>query len=405
MIERCVVVLAAVLGVLLGGVVFGQDVTYQGRLEENGQAFDGTVDVQADVYDAETGGTPVSSGQEVSGVVVSEGLFTVELPFSGNAFEPGEARWLEIRVRRSGQATFEVLTPRQRVAEVPVANEAERAEYAETGPFEPLDSTAESHSGIRGAGALLVELRSLGGSLERVTLAAPIEVELPNGNPSGLFPVLVRRVWDPSRTDWRDSMMQGFDRNDLEILCVSPGTAQARWVLTGGVISAHRYERSANGGVFEVAELVFPKTNIVRAFVDEGMLMPPLRPQLAGVRGADSTPESGTILYEWGGAVPALTIAGGVADERIPLGAGGVPTGSLQSADVTMVSGVLRDNSLWDDFMTVRNRPLRCFFESQRGGTQQLPNPDTNQAVIHTWRLEIADDGLPVEVYTVEYMP
>ncbi len=91
--------------------------TYQGRLDAGGQAFDGSVDMVFELFDAEAGGTAVGSPIAINGVAVQQGLFQVELDFGAQAWEMG--RWLQITVE--GQP----LTPRQKVTGAPLAWRAE----------------------------------------------------------------------------------------------------------------------------------------------------------------------------------------------------------------------------------------------------------------------------------------
>jgi hypothetical protein len=51
---------------------------------------------------------------------VTDGRFTVSLDFGPSAF-PGEARWLDIRLRPTGGGAYTVLTPRQPLAPAPYA--------------------------------------------------------------------------------------------------------------------------------------------------------------------------------------------------------------------------------------------------------------------------------------------
>jgi hypothetical protein len=88
--------------------------TYQGQLAENGQPVTGTVTLRFQLFDAETGGTPVETIAETP-VQVDRGLFTVELDAS-DPFE--EERWLEIAVVGS-PADVQVISPRQKIAAAP----------------------------------------------------------------------------------------------------------------------------------------------------------------------------------------------------------------------------------------------------------------------------------------------
>lgn len=89
-----------------------EQISYQGRLDQDGQPFSGTVPMVFRVWPEESGG--ISTPLEIAlNVEVADGLFQVELDF-GNAFG-GEAKWLEVEV--NGQ----VLSPRQPIRAVPLA--------------------------------------------------------------------------------------------------------------------------------------------------------------------------------------------------------------------------------------------------------------------------------------------
>lgn len=95
----------------------GSGFTYQGRLQQSGQPYNGSANMVFRLYDATAGGS-LKGTQTVNGVSVSGGLFTVALnggsEFGGSAFN-GEARWLEIVVNGN------TLTPRQPLTAAPYA--------------------------------------------------------------------------------------------------------------------------------------------------------------------------------------------------------------------------------------------------------------------------------------------
>ena len=85
-------------------------------------AASGTYDFEFALYDQETGGTqqPPITIQRL-GVQVTNGIFTVQLDFGSNGFATGRSRFLEIRLKRSGDSAFTILTPRQPVTSAPYA--------------------------------------------------------------------------------------------------------------------------------------------------------------------------------------------------------------------------------------------------------------------------------------------
>jgi hypothetical protein len=99
----------------------GTAFTYQGRLDDDGGAANGTYDFEFKLYDAASGGSQVDSTVTQGDVAVTDGLFTTELDFGSGAFT-GDARWLEIGVR-AGTSTgaYTTLTPRQPLRPAPYA--------------------------------------------------------------------------------------------------------------------------------------------------------------------------------------------------------------------------------------------------------------------------------------------
>jgi len=89
--------------------------TYQGRLNTSTGIANGSYDLQFAVFNAVTSGAQQGPTLTNAAVVVSNGLFTVNLDFGATVFT-GPDRWLEIGVRSNGQAVaFALLTPRQRL--------------------------------------------------------------------------------------------------------------------------------------------------------------------------------------------------------------------------------------------------------------------------------------------------
>lgn len=117
--------LALFLCLLAIPAMAGTNLTYQGRLEASGTPYTGSVPMEFQLYDSETGGSPVGPTLTRSSVEVTDGLFQVDLDF-GAVF--GGTRWLQIIVDGS------VLGARQRVSPTPTAIRADT--------LDGLDSTA-----------------------------------------------------------------------------------------------------------------------------------------------------------------------------------------------------------------------------------------------------------------------
>jgi hypothetical protein len=94
--------------------------TYQGRLSDGAGNANGTYEMQFSLYDNPSGPTQIGSTITNGAVSVVNGIFTVQLSFAApNAFD-GNARWLEIAVRKSTDPPgFSVLSPRQQITSSP----------------------------------------------------------------------------------------------------------------------------------------------------------------------------------------------------------------------------------------------------------------------------------------------
>jgi hypothetical protein len=96
----------------------GTGFTYQGYLEDSNGAVNGDYGFKFKLCSTSDCTTQVGSTQEMTRTV-SDGVFTAELDFGSGAFD-GEARWLEISVRESGQA-YTTITPRTELTPAPYA--------------------------------------------------------------------------------------------------------------------------------------------------------------------------------------------------------------------------------------------------------------------------------------------
>jgi hypothetical protein len=132
------IILVATVLICTGTALADSAISYQGRLDAGGQAFDGSVDMVFELFDAETNGSAIGSPVAINGVPVQQGLFQVDLDFGAQAWELG--RWLQITV--DGQ----LLSPRQRVTAAPlaaraagVAEEAVGSQELEDGGVQAVD--------------------------------------------------------------------------------------------------------------------------------------------------------------------------------------------------------------------------------------------------------------------------
>ncbi len=104
---------------IFGQVLFAQttEFTYQGSLKDAGNPASGNYDFEFALFDSLSGGSQVGPTIPKNMVAVANGIFTVKLDF-GSAF-PGGSRYLEIRVRLTGQPGLTPLSPRQAVNSSP----------------------------------------------------------------------------------------------------------------------------------------------------------------------------------------------------------------------------------------------------------------------------------------------
>ena len=92
--------------------------TYQGQLKRDGALFNGTCDMQFNLWDADNGGAQLATYTPPAQVNVTDGVFAVELDF-GAQFK-GEARWLETATKCADDADFTTL-PRVALTPTPYA--------------------------------------------------------------------------------------------------------------------------------------------------------------------------------------------------------------------------------------------------------------------------------------------
>ena len=108
----------------------GTAFTYQGQLNDGGNAATGNYDLQFQVYNAVTNGNAISAPLTNSATAVNNGLFTTTLDFGAGIFN-GTNCWLQIGVRtNSNLGAFALLSPRQPVLPTPYAIFASSAIFA-----------------------------------------------------------------------------------------------------------------------------------------------------------------------------------------------------------------------------------------------------------------------------------
>jgi hypothetical protein len=126
----------------------GTGFTYQGLLNQSGSPVTGTVTLTFGLWDAQGGGTQIGASEVLSGITVTNGVFSVVLN-SGGAFGPsaftGDARWLQIGVCSDpGCSSSTTLAPRQPITAAPYSQFS-------IGPWQPLAGNI-FHNGNVGIG-------------------------------------------------------------------------------------------------------------------------------------------------------------------------------------------------------------------------------------------------------------
>lgn len=139
-----------------GGTPLGTGFVYQGKLTQGGTPYNGTADLQFDLWDGPGGGdTHLSGPLAANNVTVANGVFTVVLDFGGATFA-GEQRWLAIGVHtptNGGIGPFTTLTPRQNLTPAPYALFALSANGANINNLNATNLTSGTVPGARISGA------------------------------------------------------------------------------------------------------------------------------------------------------------------------------------------------------------------------------------------------------------
>ena len=134
---------AAVLSARLAAAAqVGTAFTYQGQLSNGGTPQNGPCDFRFKLFDAATSGAQVGATQTLTGVPVSNGLFTVSIDF-GSAFV-GFGRWLETGVACPSGGSITTLSPRQAMSPAPNAIYAENASVQSDGATVTGNGTADA---------------------------------------------------------------------------------------------------------------------------------------------------------------------------------------------------------------------------------------------------------------------
>lgn len=124
-------------------------VTYQGRLDYQGQPYDGDADYRFTLWDAASGGVQIGPPDEAPGVVVQGGLFTAELDFGAEAL--AAQRWLAIEVRtpawdgQGNEPPYTMLAERQPLTRSPYSVQTRGIFVNEAGDRVGIGTDAPTH--------------------------------------------------------------------------------------------------------------------------------------------------------------------------------------------------------------------------------------------------------------------
>lgn len=133
-------------------------ITYQGRLNDAG-AGNGSYLLKFELFDQAENGALIDTLNDIPAAVVS-GVFSVELNFTApNAFD-GNARFLQISVKRANDPTgtaYITLHPRQRITSVPYALRAQAPAPGTDGLNALIKTTTESAGTNCAAGGTKIE--------------------------------------------------------------------------------------------------------------------------------------------------------------------------------------------------------------------------------------------------------
>ena len=88
-----------------GDVPLSSKISYQGEIHHNGTAYDGSCAMKFQLFDAESGGSSVSSEESFSSINVDDGVFTVALDFGSEPFT-GASRYLNIAVKCGSDSSY-----------------------------------------------------------------------------------------------------------------------------------------------------------------------------------------------------------------------------------------------------------------------------------------------------------
>ena len=387
--------------------------TYQGSLIDSGGFADGVYDFKCTLHSSLTGAGSLGS-VDIAGVQVTDGLFTIEPDFGASAFSSGTDRFLQIAVRLAGDPTFTTLDPRVRLDSVPFAAHSDKAEvanFASSGPFQPIDNTPGSTSGTR-VQTVVYDLVIDGSAFRQsFDIEYPIKIQRAvnisqNGISGGVFSGFQVRVTKNFNLNdqWHQHFLKATDRVDLEIDVISSNNNRTTFNFTRGVVSG--YELGHDGSLTETMTINYaPNDGNPFQFADRvlrdatGVVVTQGNgpPTLGG-----ETLLPGLLKYNYDQNNLQFVGAGSLPAE-IRFFNGGVPSPNVDSASIEYLLNIHEDrtNLMWNEFTdSTFPSPLEL-----RNSNTVIWTPGFSLALLSGWSLDRADDGGLFETYQLEYNP
>lgn len=382
--------------------------TYQGSLTDSGGMADGLYDFQFDLYNASTGGTSLGTDEHLA-VMVTDGLFSVNLDFGPNAFNAGTDRFLEIAVRFDGDPTYTTLDPRVQLQSVPFASHADRAEFAtfaSSGPFEPLDTTPESDSGT--SRQTFTTTLEINGDLYIDTeIVFPIRIErsvqLNNGNiilgSYESFTIELTKPYDTA-DQWEQQFESATGPVTITLVTQNDGN-QTDFQFTNGIVSGYAIEQDRE--LIEHLTITFDQPSMqLSSYASRsasGFSDPSPGTHIPFLGGSAVLPG----LYKYAYDQNTLEFSGvGVFPGEDRLINFGTPTNLIDARRLSLIMNVYDDrfNLLWEEFAD-RSMTRRLELQNNMGAT--LWTPTNPFAGITAWELDVADDMGLFETYEFTY--
>ncbi|QQS42756.1 MAG: tail fiber domain-containing protein [Acidobacteriota bacterium] len=212
----------------------GTAFTFQGALNSGAAPAKGDFDLEFRLFDSSTDGSQIGPTVSKNAVAVSNGAFSVTLDF-GDQFT-GAQRFLEIRVRPSGQVGFTILSPRQPINSVPYAvrsTSSTTADSADTALFADTAATATNAESAATATTADNALQLGGTPANQFVLTTDPRLSDP-------------RAPSPGSTDYVQNSTAQQASSNFNI----SGNGTAGGTLTGNVLNAGSEFRIAGSRVF-----------------------------------------------------------------------------------------------------------------------------------------------------------